>query len=83
MWRDYLLSAAAALSLVGQVQAAGPQTGKYCLYGKSKSYDMLLVRQNPDGTLAFGLSSWTEAGSNFSVAGSAKPLGTGWAIGTR
>ena len=79
MWRDYLLCAAAVLPLIGQAQAAAPQTGKYCVYGKGKSYDMLLVRQNPDGTLAFGLSSWTADGSNFSVAGSARPSGSGWA----
>ena len=79
MWRDYLLCAAAVLPLIGQAQAAGPQTGKYCVYGKGNSYNMLLVRPQPDGLLAFALSSWTENGSNFSVAGSARSSGSGWA----
>jgi len=78
MRANYLLSAVATLSLIGQAHAAGPQAGKYCVFGNGNSYDMLLIRQQPDGVLAFGLSSWTAAGSNFSVAGSAKPSGDRW-----
>lgn len=39
---------------------------------------MLLARPDRDGNLTFGLTSWTAGGSNFSVAGTARPSGRGW-----
>lgn len=57
---------------------AGPPSGRYCVFGSGNSYEMLLARPNRDGSLAFGLTSWTANGSNFSVAGTARPSGQGW-----
>ncbi len=61
---------------------ASPPSGlagsRYCVFGSGNSYDMLLARLNRDGSLAFGLTSWTANGSNFSVAGTARPSGQGW-----
>jgi hypothetical protein len=57
---------------------AGPAGGRYCVFGSGNSYDMLLAQPNRDGSLAFGLTSWTADGSNFAVAGTARPSGRGW-----
>ena len=73
------LIAAAMLAGVGVAAAAGPESGKYCVFGKGKSFDMLLAQPRPDGSLAFALSSWTPDGSNFGVGGIAPRSGTGWA----
>ena len=58
--------------------AAGVESGKYCVFGPGKSFSMLLSRPQPGGALLFGLSTWTPAGSDFSVAGTARPSGSGW-----
>src|SRR6266478_6549061 len=73
------LIAAAVLAGVGVAATAGPESGKYCVFGKGNSYSMLLAQPRPDGSLAFALSSWTPEGSNFSVGGIAPRSGTGWA----
>ena len=58
--------------------SAGLAGGRYCVLGNGNSFDMLLARSSRNGSLAFGLTSWTANGSNFSVAGTARPSGQGW-----
>ncbi len=57
---------------------AGLAGGRYCVFGGGNSYDMLLARPNRNGSLEFGLTSWTAEGSNFSVNGTARSSGRGW-----
>ena len=75
---DLSAAAGAPPATADVTPSSGPAGGRYCVFGAGNSYDMLMARLDPDGSLAFGLTSWTPAGSNFSVAGTARPSGRGW-----
>jgi hypothetical protein len=56
-------------------RAADLGSGKYCIENGSL---MLLTRPGANGSLEFGLSSWTARGHYFGIFGSAQPDPGGW-----
>ncbi|HTW29556.1 MAG TPA: hypothetical protein VME92_20695 [Acetobacteraceae bacterium] len=77
----YFPSTAAAEAAHRVARTSGPDDhdgGQYCKTGYSHSYDMLLVRVDQDGKLAFGFEELTGAGNSMSVAGVASVAPGGW-----
>jgi len=79
-WRPRVVGALLACVMSAAAGAAPPDNGEYCLFRPTGTSDTLIVRQQPDGRLMFGLSLWNSRGHNFSAAGIATRIQPGFWI---